>query len=106
LFKSPEILKLRDEKQRLLVESELNRRAIIAELEQLANPRTWVQTGKQSLLKARSLFLLLAPLAGFLLARRRPAAPSVPGILSKGLIAWQILRKIYSVWQFLQSRMR
>ena len=110
MFTDEEILKLQDERQRLLVESELNRRAFSAAASQLGHVQTWVQAGARSLHLARPLLLTLAPILGYLLARRcRPVASpatSTPGLVGKGLLAWQLLRKLYFVWQFLQKRLR
>lgn len=107
MLASAEILKLKEERQRLLTESELNRRALMAEFAQLASFRAWLPAGVTWLHKVRSILMVIAPFAGFLWARRRPSAsPSASGLVAKTLTAFQFLRKIYAAWQFIQSRLR
>lgn len=66
--------KLNLHKQTLLLESALNRRALQAEIQSLRSSTSWVRDATRASREYAPLLSVLAPLAGFLLARdsRRP----------------------------------
>ena len=69
MFGPKELDKLALEKQALVAESGLNRLVFQAELQNLRSATAWVSEAARWPRKAGPLLLVLAPLAGFLLAR-------------------------------------
>ena len=69
MFGREELDRLAREKQAILAESGLNRLALQAELQNLRSATAWVSTATRWPRKAGPLLLVLAPVAGFLLAK-------------------------------------
>ncbi len=92
-----ELEKLQVQKQALVLESSLNRLALQAEFEHLRSATTWMRTATSSAGKVTPLLLLLAPLAGFLLARgaSRPSG----SWLSRAVSALRWVASLYGLWQ-------
>ena len=81
VFGRKELDKLNLQKQALLVESSLNRVALQAEIRSLRSATSWVREATSVSRELGPLLVLLAPLAGFLVARgaRRVAFLARPG---------------------------
>ncbi|HOX55838.1 MAG TPA: hypothetical protein P5205_03840 [Candidatus Paceibacterota bacterium] len=91
-----ELDKLAAQKQALLVESSLNRLAWQADFQHLRSATVWMKAASGGVGKASPLLLLLAPLAGFLLARRsRPSG----SWLSRALATLRWIAPLYGVWK-------
>jgi hypothetical protein len=88
--------KLAAQKQALLVESSLNRLALQAEAQNFRSATAWLRAAGDGAGKFRPLLFVLAPVAGFLLARvaRRRAS-----WLSQGLAAARWLGPLYGLWK-------
>ncbi len=65
-----ELDKLNLQKQALLLESSLNRAALQAEIRRLRSATTWVREASSVSRELTPILALLAPVAGFLVARR------------------------------------
>lgn len=91
-----ELDKLAAEKQALLVESSLNRLALQAEFHNLSSATTWMKAATGGIGKVKPLLLMLAPVAGFLLARgSRPSGSWL--IRAVSAIRW--IASLYGLWQ-------
>ena len=95
-----ELDRLNLERQALLVESASNRLALQAEVGALRSATAGVGSVAGGLLEGRSLLLVLAPLAGFLLARvsRRPDSWS-----NRLVAAIKWIAPLYQLWRSLRS---
>ena len=98
-----ELEKLAAEKQALLVESSLNRLALQAEFQNLRSTSGWMKTAAGGAGKFSPLLLLLAPVAGFLLARSVRGSRSWLG-RSAAALKW--IAPLYGLWRGLAGRRR
>ena len=91
-----ELDRLNVQKQALVLESDLNRLALRAELQSLRSATAWVGTATRTSREFTPLLLLLAPLAGFLVARgfRRTGS-----WLSRVATAVKWIAPLYQVWK-------
>ena len=98
-----ELDKLAAQKQALLVESSLSRLTLQAELQNLRSATAWMREAAGGSRELRPLLLILAPLAGFLLAKvsRRPDS-----WLSRTLAAAKWVGPLYGVWKRLSAARR
>jgi hypothetical protein len=102
VFGRAELEKLAREKQALVAESELNRLLLRAELQHLRAATAWVSEAARWPQKTGPLLLLLAPLAGFVLARLPRRSDSW---LSRVSAAAKWIGPLYSLWKgFAASR--
>lgn len=98
-----ELAKLAAEKQALLVESSLNRLALQAEFQNLRSASGWMKTVTGSAGKYTPFLLLLAPVAGFLLARGARGSGSW---LGRSFTALKWIAPLYGVWRGVSGRWR
>jgi hypothetical protein len=91
-----ELDKLNLHKQSLLLESSLNRLALQAELQNLRSATAWVSEVTHASRGLSPLLLLLAPLAGFLLARGSRQSDSW---LSRIVAAARWVGPLYRLWR-------
>ena len=91
-----ELDKLAVQKQTLVVESSLNRLALQAEIRNLRSATAWIREAAGRSEERLPLLLIVAPLAGFLLARlsRRPDS-----WLSQALAAAKWIGPLHSLWK-------
>lgn len=96
MFGREELDKLNLQKRALLVESELNRVALQAEIRSLRSATSWVRDATSFSQELSPLLVLLAPLAGFLVARgaRRPNS-----WLSRIVTAVKWIGPLYGLWK-------
>lgn len=83
-------------KQALILESDLNRLALRAELGELRAATAWVGEAAQTGRKFAPWLLLLAPVAGFLLVRNLRRSESRLGRLA-ALLHW--VQPLFSLWR-------
>jgi hypothetical protein len=102
VFISSEIEHLQLRKQILLMESELNRRALGLDWGEIkSSARSSVShLGSGLAGSIRPWTLVLAPVLGFLLFRRWHSSK---GFFFKGLFLWQTVRRVLKVWQFVKK---
>ena len=96
MFGGRELDKLHLQKQALLLESGLNRFALQAEFRNLRSATTWVGGVAKASRGLTPLLLLLAPLAGFLLARRSRQSRS--WLSRVGAVAKWVI-PLYRLWK-------
>ena len=91
-----ELEKLNLQKQALLLESSLNRATLQAEIRRLRSATTWVREATSVSREFAPLLALLAPVAGFLVARgARRSAPWFRRIVTA--VKW--VGPLYSLWR-------
>jgi len=92
--------KLSLEKQALVLESGLNRLALQAEFQHLRSATGWLREATRGAHEAKPLLLVLAPIAGFLLARisRRPDSWS-----NRVAAALKWIAPLYQLWKSFSS---
>jgi hypothetical protein len=96
VFGRKELDKLNLQKQALLLESSLNRAALQAEIRSLRAATSWVREATNVSRELSPLLVLLAPLAGFLVAsgpRRRSSW------LSRVVTAVKWIGPLYGLWK-------
>ena len=95
-----ELDKLSLEKQALLLESDLNRLALQAEVRDLRSATAWLSAATHASRGAKPLLLVLAPIAGFLLSKvsRRPGSWS-----SRVATAARWIAPLYPLWKSFSS---
>jgi hypothetical protein len=98
-----ELDRLAAQKQALLVESTLHRLAVQAEFQSLRSATAWVREAADRSGELTPLLLILAPLAGFLLAKgsRRPDS-----WLSRALAAAKWIGPLYGLWKHFSAGRR
>ncbi len=89
MFAESEIVKLLEQKQRLIQESELFRLELAAETVALVQTRYW--TGR-----LKTILLTAAPVAGFFLARSWRGERNR---WSRTWIVWKTFQRAYSLWR-------
>jgi hypothetical protein len=96
VFGREELARLALEKQALVAESDLYRLTVQVELQNLRSAADWVNEATRWPRKLGPLLTLLAPLAGYLLARgsRRPAS-----WFSRLAAAAKWLGPLYTLWK-------
>jgi hypothetical protein len=96
MFGGQELANLALEKQVLVAESDLNRLALQAEIQNLRSAAAWVSEAARWPRNHGALLLVLAPLAGFLLTRssRRPDS-----WLNRVAAAAKWVGPLYSLWK-------
>jgi hypothetical protein len=96
VFGREELDKLTVQKQALLLESGLNRLALQAEIQRLRSGTAWAGEATRASRQFAPLLLLLAPLAGFLLARKGRRTDSW---LSRLAAAVKWIAPLYQLWK-------
>jgi hypothetical protein len=96
MFATAEIKALRNKKQQLLLESEINRQVLVLECIQLKSSFRWTQTGVRWFKTIPPAWLILAPVAGYLVAR---SFRSERGWLHKAIVFGEMIRKLLPFWQ-------
>lgn len=96
MFGRIELDKLVQERRTLVAESGLNRLVLQAEIQNLRDATAWVSEAARWPRKAGPLLLLVAPLAGFLIAKgsRRPDS-----WLNKLALAAKWIGPLYTLWK-------
>ena len=95
-----ELDKLSLEKQALLLESGLNRLALQAEMQNLRSSTAWLSEVTRVSKEAKPLLLVLAPIAGFLLARGSRRSDSW---CSRVAAAAKWIGPVYQLWRSFSS---
>jgi hypothetical protein len=100
VFGRQELEELGREKAALITESGLNRAVVQAELQNLGSTFGWVSGATRTSREFAPFLLLLAPLAGFLLARgsRRPAS-----WVKRVVAGLKWLGPLYKLWKSFSS---
>jgi hypothetical protein len=88
MFAESEIVKLLEQKQRLIQESELFRLELAAETVAILQTRYWAG-------RLKTILLTAAPVAGFFLAR---SWRGERGRWSRTWMVWKNFRRAYSLW--------
>ena len=103
MFGRRELAKLALERQALVAESGLHRLTFQVELQNLRAATAWVSEASRWPQKAGPLLLLLAPLAGFLMAKgsRRPDS-----WLNKLAVAAKWIGPLYTLWKSFSASRR
>ena len=96
MFGRRELDKLSLQKQALLLESGLNRVALQAEIRSLRSAATWVREATSVSRELTPLLALLAPLAGFLVARSARRSDSW---LSRIVTMVKWIAPLYGLWR-------
>lgn len=96
MFGREELIKLAAQKQALLVESSVNRLVLQAEVGKLHSAVAWVNQATRVPRTLAPLLLILAPLAGFVLARGFRRSSSW---LDRGAKALKWLGPLYCLWK-------
>jgi hypothetical protein len=96
-----ELANLDLQKQALLLESGLNRVALQAEVQSLRSSTAWVSNVTSASRGLAPLMVVLAPLAGFLLARRSRRSNSWLSRLM-ALAKWAV--PLYRLWKSFSAR--
>jgi hypothetical protein len=97
---SAQVKSWQERKSQLLLESEINRRVLTLEWSQLKSSLNWTQSVMRKLQSPSPAWLLLAPIAGFLLAKR---FRTQKGWLGQVFFLWRIGRRILSIVQGLKG---
>ena len=90
MFEYGEAESLMRRKEELLVQSEVNRRALAVESLRIQSVLAWADAGVHFARKARPALIILAPLAGFWLARKATFRSRVWSTLA---FCWQCYRR-------------
>ncbi len=95
-----ELASLDQQKQALLLESGLNRVALQAQIQSLRSATAWVSEAASLSRELTPLLFVLAPIAGFLLTRRRQRPGSW---LSRVITLAKWMGPLYRVWKSFAS---
>ncbi len=95
-----EIDKLQLRKRALVLESSLNRLTLAAQWQNLHTATAWVEPAAQTFRQVRPWLLLLAPLAGLLVARN---SPRPAGLLRRLLSVVKWARALWGAWESLSG---
>lgn len=101
MFGREELIKLAAQKQALLVESSVNRLVLQAEVGKLHSAVAWVNQATRVPRTLAPLLLILAPLAGFVLARGSRGSGSW---LNQAAAALKWLGPLYGLWKRFSAR--
>ena|SRR5438552_1583547 len=102
MFRNPELARLLSHKQKLLAQSEDNRAQLAAVWENLRGPVSTLERGVSFFRETRALWMLAAPVLGFLALRKRRGLGRFATMLVSGL---RLSRIVLAVWQgFRQTR--
>lgn len=96
MFGRRELDNLRAQKQALLLESSLNRHALLADWQELRSATAWMSSAAQAPTRFVPFLAVLAPLAGFLVVRtlRRPES-----WFTRLVAAAKWIGPVYSLWR-------
>ncbi len=92
---------LASRKRLLVAECEAHRRAFSLELAQLQSSTAALAQPVKSAMSVSRLLVLIAPVAGFVLGRRKGRSG---GWLKMGLLGWQLFRRFQPLWSQFRSR--
>ena len=93
------LTELREQKRLLLAESAINRRILAVHWERVTEPVRQLKASYAALANLRPYWPYLAPVAGFLLVRRRPKATPTSRFLS----AWRLGKRLLALWRLWES---
>jgi hypothetical protein len=96
VFRREKLNKLSLQKQALLLESSLNRAALQAEIRRLRSATAWVREAASVSRELTPWLTLLAPVAGFLVARRARRSASWFG---RVVTALKLAGPLYGLWK-------
>jgi hypothetical protein len=96
-----QVKRLQLRKQALVLESALNRVALDAEWQKLQTATAWARSAGQRVQQFRPWLIWLAPVIGFLAARRSSRRPG-PGLLSRLLGLVGLIRPLMEAWEGLK----
>jgi hypothetical protein len=96
-----ELAQLDLQKQALLLESGLNRVALLAQIQSLRSATAWVSEAASLSRELMPLLVVLAPIAGFLLTRRRQRPSSW---LSRAITLAKWIGPLCRVWKSFASQ--
>jgi hypothetical protein len=99
MLAAKKLSELGEQKRLLLTESEINRRLMAVHWRRATEPVRQLRAGYDWLAGLRPYYVYLAPVAGFLLVRRRPRA----SMASRILFAWRMGKRLMRVWRFWES---
>jgi hypothetical protein len=88
-----------EQKRLLLAESEINRRLLAVHWRCATEPVRQLKAGYDQVASLRPYWVYLAPVAGFLLVRRRPRT----SMASKFAFAWRMGKRLAKLWRFWES---
>jgi hypothetical protein len=102
MFRNPELARLFNHKQKLLAQSEGNRVQLAAAWENLCEPASKLERGISFFRETRFIWMLAAPLLGFLVVRKWWSLARIATTLISG---FRLSRTVLAVWQgFRQTR--
>jgi hypothetical protein len=90
----PELRRIAERKRQLQAQSELQRQALRAQWDQLRAETAWLTRGVGLVSRHRLWLLMLAPVAGYLVARRGRGAGN---LFRQGLWVWRLWRRLRSL---------
>jgi hypothetical protein len=96
-----ELARLDQQKQVLLLESGLNRLTLQAEFQSLHSATAWVRDVKGASRELAPLLIVMAPLAGFMMARRSRRPDSW---LSRLMTMAKWVAPLYRLWKSVSAR--
>src|SRR2546425_735718 len=88
---NPELVRLNSRKAALLAQSDALRRALLADCVQLRPVVSWVETGTAFIRRIKPLLVVIAPLLGFWVARKRGLSSGLTKKLSAGWRLWRVI---------------
>ena len=92
----PELARLHIRKQKLLAQSDSNRAQLAAVVEDLRGPVSTVERGISFFRETRFLWMLVAPVAGFFVAKKWRKLGSISTTMVSGL---GVIRNCFAIWQ-------
>lgn len=96
-----ELARLHERKRTLIQESDAQREVLAGELEALRESFSWVEKAGSFLRQARPILLAAAPVAGFLLARRKGGKLS---LLRQAFSAFQAVSFVAKAWKQVRAK--
>jgi hypothetical protein len=95
MFRNPELARLLNHKQKLLAQSEGNRVQLAEAWENLREPASKLERGISFFRETRFIWMLAAPLLGFLVVRKWRSLGRIATMLVSGL---RLSRTVLAVW--------
>ncbi len=99
MFIGPQVRELQLRRQELLAESQINRHTLILEWQHLKTSLAWARTSFEVVKSLQPLWVLLAPVAGLVAARKWR---SVQGWWHRGTLVWRIASRFLAAWRLLR----
>jgi hypothetical protein len=101
MFARRELVALEERRRRLLIESEVNRRMLVAHARDLQGAIKWIDNGASLWRNFRRYALILAPVAAYLLVRRKG---KTSGLLEKAAGWARLFQRFARIWESFQTR--